>query len=58
MYVDSLHPGTTREEVCAKTGWDIAFAGDVKTTPEPSEEELRIIREELDPDGQYTGRRE
>jgi glutaconate CoA-transferase, subunit B len=30
----------------------------VKTTPEPSTEEIRIIREDLDPDGRYTGQSE
>lgn len=54
MYVDSLHPQSTREEVREHTGWDITFADDLKTTPEPSAEALRIIREVLDPDEQYT----
>lgn len=54
MYVDSLHPESSREDVLEHTGWDITFADDLQTTPEPSAEELRIIREELDPDEQYT----
>lgn len=58
MYVDSLHPNATREEVREKTGWEIPFADKVKTTPKPSDEEVRIIREDLDPDGRYTGRNE
>lgn len=58
MYVDSLHPNATREEVREKTGWEIPFADEVKTTPKPSDEEIRIIREDLDPDGRYTGRNE
>jgi len=54
MYVDALHPDATREEVREETGWEIAFADDLGTTPEPEAEELRLIREDLDPDEMYT----
>ncbi|KYH24983.1 coenzyme A transferase [Halalkalicoccus paucihalophilus] len=54
MYVDTLHPNASREEVRAETGWEIEFADDLGTTPEPNEEELRLIRENLDPDEMYT----
>ncbi|MFC7234732.1 CoA-transferase subunit beta [Halosegnis marinus] len=55
MYVTSLHPGVSREDVRDATGWDISFADEVAETPVPTDEELRLIREELDPDGVYTG---
>jgi glutaconate CoA-transferase subunit B len=55
MYVDTLHPGVTREAVQEATGWDLQFADDVTETPTPDAGELRLIREELDPDGIYTG---
>ncbi|ELY38935.1 CoA-transferase subunit beta [Natronorubrum tibetense] len=58
MYVDSLHPNASREEVRAETGWEIEFADDLGTTPEPYEEELRLIREDLDPDEMYTDQAE
>jgi glutaconate CoA-transferase, subunit B len=35
------------------TGWDVKVAPDVKPTPEPSEEELRAIRE-YDREGFWT----
>jgi glutaconate CoA-transferase, subunit B len=54
MYVDTLHPNASREEVRAETGWEIEFADDLGTTPEPNEKELRLIRENLDPDEMYT----
>lgn len=54
MYVDNLHPNASRAEVRAETGWEIEFADDLETTPEPNEEELRLIRENLDPDEMYT----
>ena len=55
MYVETIHPGVTREAVQEATGWDLAFADDETETPTPEAEEIRLIREELDPDGIYTG---
>jgi glutaconate CoA-transferase, subunit B len=54
MRLDSLHPGATLDEVRATMGWEPKVAGDLATTPEPTAEELRLIREELDPEGMYT----
>lgn len=55
MYVDTLHPGTAPESVQQSTGWDLQFVDDVGETPPPMDEELRLIREDLDPNGVYTG---
>jgi glutaconate CoA-transferase subunit B len=54
MELRSMHPGVTREQVLENTGWDLRIAPDVTTTPPPTDEELRLIREELDPEGAYT----
>ena len=54
MRLDSLHPGATLDEVRATIGWRPRIAADLGTTPAPSAEELRLIREELDPGGAYT----
>ena len=35
-------------------GWEPRVAADLGETPPPSAEELRLIREELDPQGIYT----
>jgi glutaconate CoA-transferase subunit B len=35
-------------------GWEPKVATDLGVTPAPSSEELRLIREELDPAGVYT----
>ena len=48
MVLTSLHPNCTLEEVRANTGWDIYISPQLTTTKEPTIEELRIIREELD----------
>lgn len=54
MRLDSLHRGATRDDVRAAMGWEVRVASDVAETPPPSPEELRLIREVLDPDGHYT----
>lgn len=45
LVVDALHPGVTREEAVAATGWDVAFADDLGETAPPTDEELRVLRE-------------
>jgi glutaconate CoA-transferase, subunit B len=35
-------------------GWEVGVAADLVETAPPSDEELRLIREELDPGGVYT----
>ena len=55
MYVDTVHPSADPEEVQASTGWDLRFADDVGETTPPTEEEIRLVREDLDPKGVYTG---
>jgi len=54
MTVQTLHPGVSLDDVRANMGWEPKVAGEVGTTPGPSAEELRLIREELDPEGVYT----
>lgn len=45
MIVTSIHPGVTREQIAANTGWDIRYAPDVTTTPPPTREELTVLRD-------------
>jgi glutaconate CoA-transferase subunit B len=54
MRVDSLHPGVTIEQVRDTVGWAPKVSAALATTSAPSREELRLIREELDPGGAYT----
>ena len=54
MRLVSLHPGATLDTVRSTIGWDVRMTGDVGSTPPPTAQELRLIREELDPDGVYT----
>lgn len=56
LRVVSLHPGVTPEEVRSNTGWNIEIPARVKTTLPPATEELRILRERLDPNCYYLKR--
>ena len=54
MRLDSLHPGATVEQVRASIGWDVKVNPTLEATPPPTADELRLVREELDPGGVYT----
>ncbi|MGR4851611.1 CoA-transferase subunit beta [Streptomyces sp. LARHCF252] len=51
MRLASLHPGVTVEEVREATGFELTVPDVVPPTREPSAEELRLIREVVDPVG-------
>ena len=53
MLLTALHPGATVEQAKANTGWALKVAAELRETEAPSAEELRILREELDPQGIY-----
>jgi glutaconate CoA-transferase, subunit B len=57
MRVESLHPGVTVEDIRANTSFEMLFVEDLPVTPEPTDDELRILREEVDPQGLITGKR-
>ncbi|MGH2590844.1 MAG: CoA-transferase subunit beta, partial [Actinomycetota bacterium] len=54
MTLLTLHPGVSLEDVRANTGWDPKISKELGETPLPTEEELRLIRTELDPGGVHT----
>ena len=53
LILAALHPGVTYEEVQANTGWELKQAEDCPVTEPPNADELRILREELDPQRIY-----
>jgi glutaconate CoA-transferase, subunit B len=55
LRLDALHPGVSLENVRTAMAWEPRVAAELAQTPPPSEDELRLIREELDPAGVYTG---
>ncbi|HWS23119.1 MAG TPA: CoA-transferase [Anaerolineales bacterium] len=50
-----LHPGKTVEQAIENTGWALKVSKSLSQSEEVTKEELRILREELDPDGIYLG---
>ncbi len=53
LILTALHPGCTVDQVKENTGWAICVSKTLRTTDPVTESELRILREELDPDGIY-----
>jgi hypothetical protein len=51
MRVASLHPGVSVEQLREATGFALAVPDEVPRTREPTGEELRLVREVLDPAG-------
>ncbi|MGO9876889.1 MAG: CoA-transferase subunit beta [Acidimicrobiia bacterium] len=51
LRLQSLHPGVTVADVVAATGFELAIPSDVPQTRPPVDEELRWIREVIDPLG-------
>jgi acyl CoA:acetate/3-ketoacid CoA transferase beta subunit len=49
MRLVSVHPGVAADDVRAATRFPLAADGSVPTTREPTAEELRLVREVLDP---------
>jgi len=53
LVLTALHPGATAEQARENTGWELKVADSLRATLPPDPEELRILREDLDPDGIY-----
>jgi glutaconate CoA-transferase, subunit B len=51
MRLISYHPGTTIEQIQKKTGFELAISPDVYETHPPDFEEVRLLREQIDPLG-------
>ncbi|GGX19165.1 CoA-transferase subunit beta [Streptomyces lomondensis] len=51
MRLRSLHPGVTAEQVADATGFTLTIPDDMPYTRAPTPEELRLIREVIDPKG-------
>jgi len=43
--VESMHPGVTREQIVAATGWPVRFVERVDETAAPSADELAVLRD-------------
>jgi len=56
MCVLSVHPGITIEEVQRNTGFQLLVPDDLGQTPIPTPEQIKLLREDVDPLGYVTGR--
>ena len=57
MKVRSIHPGVDIDDLRASTGFDLGDLSSIPRTRAPTPQELRIIREEIDPRGILIGPR-
>ena len=56
MEIHSLHPGVTLEQVRQATGFELGIREPLPVTPPPTEGELQVLREEVDPHRYVIGR--
>jgi glutaconate CoA-transferase subunit B len=56
MQVLSLHPNVTLDQVRERTGFELLVREPLEQTPAPTAEELRLLREEVDPHHYLIGR--
>lgn len=49
MVLSAIHPNVEIRSIKENTGWDLKISENLRKTPPPSDEELRILREDLDP---------
>ncbi len=56
MMVETIHSGITKEQVVAATGFELLWSEELSVTTPPTETELRILREEVDPMKYIIGR--
>jgi len=53
MQLHALYPGISEKNVREEVGWPLRRAAKIEEVSAPSVEELRLIREDLDPSGMY-----
>jgi glutaconate CoA-transferase subunit B len=56
LRVESIHKGFSFDDVQENTGFELLRAPEVVETPDPTAEELRLLREEVDPNHYIIGR--
>jgi glutaconate CoA-transferase, subunit B len=55
MVLIEIHPEVTLQQVRDNIGWEVKVSSRLRSTAPPTAEELRIIRDELDPDRIHLG---
>lgn len=49
LKLSAVHEGVSVDQVRDNTGWDLKVSDDLRITPQPTDEELRLLRTEIDP---------
>ena len=49
LKLSAVHEGISVDQVRQNTGWDLKVSDDLRVTPQPTAEELRLLRTEIDP---------
>lgn len=49
LTLTAVHPGVDPAEAVRQTGWDLQVSSDLETTQSPTQSELTLLRESLDP---------
>jgi glutaconate CoA-transferase subunit B len=55
MRLESIHPSAKLEDVLSTMSFEPIVPGEVPVTAPPTAEQVRLIREEIDPEGMYAG---
>jgi glutaconate CoA-transferase subunit B len=55
LELDAIHPGSSIDDVRSRVGWDLVVRDPLVTTAAPSAEELRLLREVVDPHHRFSG---
>lgn len=53
MYLDTYHPSFTIDQIKEDTGWKLRVSSKIRPTPPPTREEVKLLREEIDPHGLF-----
>jgi glutaconate CoA-transferase subunit B len=56
MKVRSIHPGVKKEEIVENTGFELLWEDDIKITGKPTNMELKLLREDVDPQRYIIGK--
>ncbi len=56
MMVESVLPGVSRDDVVKNTGFELLWSKNVLTSEPPTDEGIRVLREEVDPIKYIVGR--
>ena len=57
MRLLEVAPGITPEDIQERVGFELIMPKEIKTMQEPAQEDLRLLREVIDPEGYFLKRK-